>query len=62
MNKNWRPEGWENPYVDYGEELSEVPVEVSDYWSTACHNAFEAGASAIIPFVRDVILREIKGG
>ncbi len=50
IGSNWRPpEGWDNPYTVPDRALT----------AAALHNAFEAGASAIIPFVRAATIKEV---
>ena len=53
MNSNWRPSGWENPYSP--EEILDGELfPADDGWY-----AYEDGASAIIPAVREATFNEI---
>jgi len=44
MTKSFRPEGWENPYPQEGEE-------VGTYWTEL---VFEAGADAMLKALREM--------
>ncbi len=66
VDKNWRPDkGWENPYKQAVEVRKAAMVE-SEPWANVSlaldeelAEAFEEGASAIIPSVRAETLREV---
>lgn len=55
MDSNWRPkEGWRNPTIPTIQEMGGYRCDYEAY-----RQAFEAGASAIIPAVRQATLKEV---
>ena len=73
MDKNWRPEGaWVNPYA---QSIQKILVEckgkekrkekrggLTVAFIDKSSDAFEEGASAIIPYVRQTTVQEIISG
>lgn len=59
MDKNWRPEGWEYSYIDEVPHPHSTPelAERLSHRRAIARRIYEAGASAIIPFVEAEVKR-----